>query len=474
MQISSAAASAISKITRNMLTKLRPSEEERKAMEKIADRLMKVGATAGKPYSAKPMVCGSVAKNTWLASKNELDVFLLFNQMLPRKKLEEHGMALAKSIMEDIGGKGRTAYAEHPYLTGTVNAGNVTFKVDLVPCYEILNPAKIQSAVDRTPHHVRYVKDNLKVPDDVRLLKAFAMSAGVYGADTKTQGFSGYLCELLVLNYGMFADVVSAAAEWKAGHIIDLKGKPAPKTFEKFNSPLIIIDPVDPNRNVAAAVSPEAFFRFVRACRDFIRRPSKEFFLPPLSNPYSVADIVKRIRNRGTRWYAISFKRPAVVDDILWPQMRRCLDILQTKLHEADFEVLRKAAWADEEQCALVIEMKEWLLPRIDKNVGPDIFARHANDFLKHYKEHKVFIENGKWIVETPHKHVSALFFLKDFLGRNEKELLKSGIPTKLAPAITKATVVSGADTLKLMGQLPESFRSWIRGWFETDLNVAN
>ncbi|MBU5557763.1 MAG: CCA tRNA nucleotidyltransferase [Candidatus Aenigmatarchaeota archaeon] len=473
MQKPNVDTAAISVITKKVLPKIKPTQAERQAMERFVTKLQKVAENVAKPYNVKPMLCGSVAKGTWLAAKNELDMFLLFNPAVPRAQLESRGMALAKEVMENIGGKGRIAYAEHPYLTGTVVDSNTTFKLDLVPCYDIADPSKIQSAVDRTPHHVRYVKANLKMPDEVRLLKAFAMACGCYGADAKTQGFSGYLCELLVLNYGMFADVISSAADWKAGIIIDLRGKPAPDAYKKFHAPLVLIDPVDPNRNVAAAVSPEVFYRFVRTCKDFLLKPLPQFFEIIEPQPYSISEIAKQIRSRGTRWYLITFKRPAIVDDILWPQMRRCLDILQTKLHEADFEVLRKGAWADDKQCALVLEMKEWHLPRIDKNIGPNIYSRHASDFLKHYKEYRVFIEGESWVVEVPHKHTAALFFLKDMLGRPEKELLKSGIPTKLASEMANSTIGSGGYALKMMQNLPDSFRSWLRGWFETDLNVC-
>lgn len=469
-------AAKMRQICRDALRRLKPTAAEARAMPAFTERLLKTAAAIAKPYNAKPMMCGSVAKGTWLAQKNEVDLFLLFSRALPRKGLEDFGLRCAKDIMEAMPGKYRMAYAEHPYLTGTMADSGTSFKVDIVPCYDITDPAKIISAVDRTPHHVRYVKQKLKLLDDVRLLKAFAMAAGVYGADTRTQGLSGYLCELLVLNYGPFPDLARKVAKWHAGIALDLKVDKikADKLFKKFHAPLIVIDPVDPNRNVAAAVSVENFFRFVRACKDFLAAPSGRFFYPEERKPWSAAEISKAIKARGTRWYVMSFKRPDIVDDILWPQMRRCLDIIQTRLHEADFEVLRKGCWADDRQCVLVLEMKEWLLPRIDKNIGPNVYSRYAADFLSHYKEHRVFIEGESWVVELPHEHISVLFFLKDLLAKSEKELLKAGIPTHLAGAMSDAAVAGGGDAQKAMSGLPDQFRAWLRGWFETDLNIAD
>jgi tRNA nucleotidyltransferase (CCA-adding enzyme) len=63
------------------------------------------------------------------------------------------------------------------------------------------------SATDRTPF-IHYVKKRLgkTLQDDVRLLKKFMQGIKVYGAEIKTGGFSGYLCELLILHYGSFAN----------------------------------------------------------------------------------------------------------------------------------------------------------------------------------------------------------------------------------------------------------------------------
>ncbi|MBS7613865.1 hypothetical protein KEJ48_06465, partial [Candidatus Bathyarchaeota archaeon] len=41
----------------------------------------------------------------------------------------------------------------------------------------------------------------------------FAKGIGVYGADIKTGGFSGYLCELLIVSYGDFIKTVESASK---------------------------------------------------------------------------------------------------------------------------------------------------------------------------------------------------------------------------------------------------------------------
>jgi tRNA nucleotidyltransferase (CCA-adding enzyme) len=446
---------------KTVLDKIKPGKKEEDEMKSFTDKLMKASSKISK--TAKPLLCGSIEKGTWLSEKNEVDLFLLFKPSLSKKELEKKGLELAKKIVKAMKGKYVIAYAEHPYLRGTIGK----YQVDVVPCYEIANPERIKSAVDRTPHHVKFVKANLKNPDDVRLLKQFCKANKCYGADLKTQGFSGYICELLIIKYGNFLNLVKEAAKWRAGHAISFDGE-----VKKFKTPLIVIDPVDRNRNVGAALSAESFYRFVKACNDFIKKPNKDFFFMQEFKPYSIKELKKEFIKRGTRWYLISFERPDVLDDILYPQLRRCIKAVDKLLEQNGFKILRSDFYCNKE-CILVFEMETWQVPKIMKNVGPDIYSKHAEQFLKHYKENKVFIEGENWVVEAEREFTTMLHFLKDLLRKSEKELLEKGIPSKIAPLMKKCRICGGGDTLKAIEKLPEDFRYFLRERFEKDLNVV-
>jgi tRNA nucleotidyltransferase (CCA-adding enzyme) len=446
---------------KTVLDKIKPNKKEEEEMKSFIDNLIKVASKISK--TAKPLLCGSIEKGTWLSEKNEVDLFLLFKPSLSKKELEKKGLDLAKKIVKIMKGKYVIAYAEHPYLRGKIGK----YQVDIVPCYEIPNPEKIKSAVDRTPHHVRFVKTNLKNPDEVRLLKQFCTANKCYGADLKTQGFSGYICELLIIKYGSFLNLVKEAVKWRTGHAISFNEEGA----KKFKNPLIVIDPVDRNRNVGAALSAESFYRFVKACNEFVKKPSKDFFFKQEVKPYSLKEIEKEFSKRGTRWYLISFERPDVLDDILYPQLRRCVKAIDKLLSQNGFKVLRNDFYCNKE-CVLTFEMETWQVPKIMKNIGPDIYSKHAEQFLKHYKENKVFIEGENWVVETEREITTVLHFLKDLLKKSEKKLLEKGIPSKIAPLMKKCKICGGGDTLKHIEKLPEDFRYFLREWFEKDLNV--
>jgi len=449
-----------------VLNEIKPDKREEDEMKVFADKLLDLSAKLSK--NVKPILCGSVEKNTWISKKNEIDLFLLFKPTVSKKDLEKEGLSLAKKIIKTLKGKYQIAFAEHPYLRGWVGK----YQIDVVPCYDIKNPERIKSAVDRTPHHVKFVKANLKNPDEVRLLKQFCMANGCYGADVKTLGFSGYLCELLIIKYGDFLKCVKETFKWRAGHIMSFDGIDNEQAFKKFKSPLIVIDPVDKNRNVGAPVSVEVFYRFVRACKNFVEKPKTEFFFKKELKPYSMAEIRKEFQKRGTRWYLISFKRSDVLDDVLYPQLRRCTKALEKLLTQNGFRVLRSGFHCNKE-CILVFEMEIWQVPKIMKNIGPDVYSKHAEQFLKHYKENKVYIEGENWTVETEREITTVLHFLNGLLKKSEKELLEKGIPSKIAPEIKNCKICGGGDTLKHIEKLPEDFRVFLREWFEKDLNVV-
>ena len=455
-----------------VLNKTKPTVAEKSEMKEFIDKLTDVTTPIAKLYGAKPMLCGSVTKNTWIREKREADLFLLFSPGINKKNLSDQGLRISKEVISQLKGKYEIAYAEHPYLRGMVKYKGKDYQVDIVPAYSVKDAGKIKSAVDRTPHHVKFIKENLRVPDEVRLLKQFLKSIKVYGADVKTQGFSGYLSELLIINYGNMSNLIKNVAKWRAPIALDLKKKAnRQKMHEKFKTPLIFIDPVDANRNVAAAVSEESFYRFVKGCNDFIKKPSPNFFFQDHPKPYSINDVQKEIKKRGTRWYLIKFDKPDVIDDILYPQLRRCANSIEKILTAGGFRVFRKGFWVGN-QIVLAFEMDIWLVPKMAKHIGPNVYSKHAEDFLKHYDKYKIFIENKNWILEKERDFITVMHLLKDLVGKSKKKLSEKGIPSKIVDNFRKSSLASGGDAVKMVRALPEDFRVFLRNWFEEDFSI--
>lgn len=447
---------------KGVLKQIKPSKRERDQMNKFTNKLVKKIKKISK--NATPLVCGSVAKDTWLSNKKEIDLFLLFPTKLSKKDLEKQGLSLAKEIVKEFNGKYEIAFSEHPYLKAYIKG----FEIDIVPCYFVKHAENLKSSVDRTPFHVKFVQKSLKASDDVRLLKQFCISNECYGADAKRQGFSGYLCELLIIKNKSFMKCVKNASKWKAGKVITFTKIDSEK-LKKYKTPLIVIDPVDKNRNAGAAVSVESFYRFVKACKDFIKKPSSKFFLPKKVKPYSFRKLASIIKKRETNFYLIKFKRPKILDDILYSQMRRCLKSVDRLFSENGFKILRSGFYCNKD-CFLIYEMEVWKVSKIMKHEGPNVYSKHAENFLKHYKDDRTFIENNNWIIELQRSFIDGLEFLKHLIKKREKGLLKIGIPSKIAPAFKKASVYGDKNFLRGMNKSEKEFKEFFRKWFEEDL----
>ncbi|HZD43658.1 MAG TPA: CCA tRNA nucleotidyltransferase, partial [Methanomicrobiales archaeon] len=330
---------------------------------------------------AKPMIVGSVARNTWVKGDLDLDIFLLFPPSISREELEDKGLSLGREIARTFGEGWQEKYAEHPYINTKIRG----IDVDLVPCYAVERATEIQSAVDRTPFHTRYLIDRIgEFTDDVLLCKQFMMAGGIYGSDQMTEGFSGYLCELLVLHYGGFLPLFKAASEWKRRTYIDLEGCGA----KKFEDPLVVIDPVDPGRNVAAAVSLTRKFEFVELARGYLDHPSIHFFTPIREAPLTKEDFFHTLAERGTTLFAILLSTPPYIPDVVVPQLRKSLEAIASLLERNGFSVNRSDCMMLEDRSMLLFEVMVDTLPPVKRHVGPPLWsAVNADKFAQKYRE---------------------------------------------------------------------------------------
>lgn len=384
-----------------------PSPEEQEALREAASELIDQAERALDDLSVEgeAFLVGSAARGTWIAGEQDIDLFVRFPRVLDREELEELGLEVGHAVLPD----GREEWAEHPYVTGEYQG----FDVDLVPCYDVDSAQDIESAVDRTPFHTAYLTERLTddVALEVRLFKQFLQGVGIYGSNLKTQGFSGYLTELLVLEYGSAKEVVQAATDWHPPVVIDPEGH----GNRSFDDPLVVIDPTDPSRNVAAVLSAENLARFQHHARQFFTDPSLDVFFPNESDSLTRAAVEERIRSRGTTPIALVFERPNRVDDELYPQLRKSLTGIRDALERRGFDVLRSASFA-RDRAVLLHELAVAERPRVERHMGPPVHVReHAEDFYTTYADSSAFgpfIEEDRYVVERERSFVRASEFL--------------------------------------------------------------
>ena len=431
-----------------------PDSAEREAMQRVMSQLRNRITTEVEslPVSADVVQVGSTARGTWLAGDRDIDIFVRFPTELNREALEEYGLKVGSGVLPS----GHEEYAEHPYITGTFEG----FEVDLVPCYDVDAGSELQSAVDRTPHHNQYLQTRIdeRIAAAVRVLKKFLKGIGAYGSDLRTRGFSGYLTELLVIEYGDFEAVLKAAARWQPPVEID----PEAHGTAAHDDPLIVVDPTDPARNVAAVCSATNISRFQHYARQFLEEPKQTYFESPteMAAEMDIETVRTHLQRRGTSPMALVFDSPDIVDDQLYPQLRKSVQGIRTALETEGFDVIRTAAFADD-QAVLFIELMHRHCPAIERHTGPPITVReHASEFYTAYETdadtYGPFIDGDRYVVERERTWTDAAAFLQS------ESIFNAGLGAQIEEALADTyTVLVEDEIIALTSEFGESLTQY-------------
>lgn len=446
-----------------VLKRVKPSRKEEEKINRFVSHILRVSKTVS---GLDTTVVGSIGKGTWLSGDHDIDVFLIFPKNTTREELQEKGLDYGRRIVEELKGKSRVKYAEHPYTNAKIKG----FDVDIVPCFRIQKGEHIVSAVDRSPLHLQYILDHMspKMKDEVRLLKQFCKGVGVYGSDAKHLGFSGYICELLILYYQTFEATLRAASAWQAQQIVELLGFTDKSKFP--NQPLIIIDPVDHQRNAAAVVGAENFMKFIAASKQFVAKPNVSMFWPAPPTPLNDKQ-AKYLMNRGTRFVAIKMKAPDVIEDVLYPQLRKALNRMKNLLHHSEFSVLRDYEFATDTEAFLIFELEIFELPPVNNQEGPPVFAKHHTlDFLAKYKgKNFIYVDDDRLVAEVKRECKTALQLLEKFIRREKDKLVAEGVPTYIADVISQGKLLDHGELFTFARQNKE-LSSFLRERYFVDI----
>ena len=413
----------IDAVIETVRNRVEPGKEERAALDAVVEELTRRAEAAIADLSVKAdvVLAGSTARETWLAGERDIDLFVRFPPSLDRDGLRKYGLSVGHTVVD-----GREEYAEHPYVVGELDG----FQVDVVPCYALEDATDIRSAVDRTPFHTRYVSERLDrdLASDVRVAKQFLTGTGVYGSDLRTQGFSGYLTELLTLEYGGFRALVEAVADWQPPVRFD----PRDHGTATFDDPLVVIDPTDPGRNVAAVLSGENLARVQHCARDLLADPRPELFVPREPDPADADRVRSAFEARGTTPLALRLTVPNLVDDQLWPQLRRSVSGIAGELDRRGFDVFRTDAFAQPHgvepgdpggpdadtgrTVVLLFELAVAERPCLERHEGPPVHVgEHAASFCDAYADSDArgpFLDDDRYVVEREREFTTARGFL--------------------------------------------------------------
>jgi len=396
---------------------------------------------------------GSFAKGTNLKNDTDIDIFILIDKKVSESRFE--GIAM------DIGFKSlskytpRTRFSEHPYVEGFVrkNKKECPVRINIVPCYAV-EKGNWKSAADRSQYHTEYITKNLSKDqkDQVRILKKFLKTIGIYGAEMLTSGFSGYVSEVLVLKYNTFKDVLVNISNLDKKETVISTHENKAIDEAKFHSPIIIIDPIDENRNLGAAISAESLSKFIMASRTFLKYPSMYFFnfQPSFKKVKVVADQTKS--DILSNLVVIKFHYSSRSPDVISGQLKKLTKVIVKQTNSFDFNIIKSQCYIkDECNLALIILLLEFKkLPSYMINKGPEIFMKdEVSNFIKKNKNNSIFT----WINEEmrisclkERKNDDIIEFLKEAITSNTE----IGIPKGLRSDLKKGVGLFFLDSKKI------------------------
>ncbi|MHC1591925.1 MAG: nucleotidyltransferase domain-containing protein, partial [Candidatus Helarchaeales archaeon] len=424
-------------IKKAVLKHVDPDEKEKKTIQNVIkelkEALEKQGSRLGMQDYRIEAQGSTGEKQTFLRGSSDIDLFVI----LDKKHVEEY-LRLEKKqrkskihdfltqlvqewffpALQNLGCDDiHVSYAEHPYIS----ARKDKFEIDVVGCFhltqEYILKHGIITAVDRTPLHTQLIKSSLNQDqiNDVKILKSFFQACRAYGdrAAIGQMGFTGFSAEILIYHFKTLENVFNNFERLQDNPIDffsrskkELKRIPA---FKKAT--LIMIDPIDPRRNLAASIS-ERSYQFVNyKIKQFFKSPSEKFFIfkplkpiPENQLPDYPSTLVLEFKE------VVSGVHYTEIRDKLYSFGRRLVNHLKEEpTREPRFGEVIFEIYFEEPNYAMILACKKSTLEKMYFHKGPEMNnADNVKKFLKKYP--RACLKNGFYWVEIER----TLLTLKD------------------------------------------------------------
>lgn len=405
----------ISNFMQSLINKITPSKKERENVNRVITSFF--NKIKHKLKDANPELGGSMAKDTWLAGDHDIDVFVKFPYEEYKTKY------ISKILQERLKGiKYEVMHGSRDYLQ--VKQGKYLF--ELIPVLDIKHHSKHENITDISPLHAQYVKRNNYDPIQIRIFKAFLKANNFYGAESYIKGFSGYIAELLIIYYNGFSNLITAASNWKNRTIIDMSEyyKNVNEVLANLNkdkqSNLILIDPVQPNRNAAAALSEEKYFEFINLCKNYLRKPSKEYFELKDFN-------LKKLKKKSKKNKLITFIINPLdgKPDVVGSKILKVFNYIKDNITNTGFSII-ESKWQWKDKALLYYIVRNEKLSKYITHLGP--YSKDLEN-VKKFKEKwkKIYYDKDRVYVKIKRKNDTINKFAKSLLRDNYiKQNIKS------------------------------------------------
>ena len=393
-----------------VLSKIKPNETEQKKCEKITKLFLTT--LNSKLKDAKSILGGSGAKDTWLSGSHDVDIFVQFDYAKFATQSGKLSDLLEKTLQKTF------PKAKINRLHGSRDYFQLRYEgidFEIVPILKVTKPAQAKNITDLSPLHSLWVnKHAAKQKDDIRLAKQFCKANGMYGAESYIGGFSGYVLEILVAHYGSFEKLLKASLKWKDKDVVDPANHYPKKdalfhlNSSKQHSPLILVDPMDKNRNASAALSRERFIEFKKKANEFLNKPAVSFFV---KSDLSLMMLQKEAKQSKLYLAYLEVQPKSGKRDVVGSQLVKAFEFIQKKLRW--FGVQTSGwDWDKGKKVVFYFLTEKDTQPSFELRAGPPLqLKEYAADFRKRHKD--TFEKDGRVWAKIKVEHTKLEEFVK-------------------------------------------------------------
>lgn len=397
-----------------ILKEIKPADKEQKYLLEQSNNLIK---SLNRPLKgAKAHLGGSLAKNTNIKGDLEVDIFVAFTYSKYKdKNISKELQKILKKY------KPKKVHGSRDYFQ--IKKQGINFEI--VPILDVSKDVrKAKNTTDISLLHVKYVSSKAKkdLPDQIRLAKHFAYCNNLYGAESHIGGFSGYLLEVLTLHYNGFENLLRAAKKFKDKEVLDPshRYKSPKEALEKLNyskkaSPLVVIDPVDKTRNIAAALTKEKYQEFIGLARKFLSRKDNSYFK---KKEFSIAHLKDHV--------IMAVSPLEGKDDVVGSKIKKVKDYIESKLKQNDF-VVSDSIFYFGRPSYIAFKIKKEPLSKIKRHYGPPKkFQEHLKTFQQKFGA-EIFFEKAISYVIVKRQYLYAKDLIQDLISKDNyiKEKVK-------------------------------------------------
>lgn len=389
---------------------------------------------------------GSIAKDTFLKDDYDIDLFIRYNPSYRNKDISSISERILKELCAGLKARIERIHGSRDYFQFNIQKKRDILSFEVIPVILVhsQNYQDADNITDLSPEHVtwvkRYTDKKQGLTDEIRLAKQFCKANKVYGAESYINGFSGHILDILVIHYGSFYGLIRAFSRFDERsidrHIMIDTEKNLKDPIRQLNkskiTPLIIVDPIQKDRNSAAALSRERLIMFIDAAKRFLEKPDRRFFeIRTFDMAKEIDDSIKMLGLKKNSFKAIHIEMDATEGskDVVGTKALKAYESIVSHTKMYGFKIL-KSDWnflAEERRAEAYMLIDEGISKEVLQE-GPPIDA-HENykKFLDKHKmlKHKVLHKGQRVYALIPRKFIEPKAFVEDL---SKKEFIKSRV----------------------------------------------